>query len=915
MLKNTTQLVICFLAVILLSSCGGSSDRGGASPGPAVSNLRITFQPTQSTVPANTNDFPININSPFYVQMNVNVTFDNGTAIPDGTEISLSTSNVQVAPISTLDDPETTDINEFTTLFGQIVDEASGGNGTFFIHGISPGTVTLTASAVDPETGRTSRANFNFTVSEGPDEFDRLSIEAQSTTLPANVFNLTPREAIGTVYMTEATISFRDPLGNFTNPAVDDDDNSTVGVAINPVLVAAFSTLDDPETEDDGDPLTEENEVFILLGQGPVDMVAGKGTIFIWADQPGTATLTLNALDQFTGENISTQLEIIVDGGGSVDTPNSISLAGTGNSYINGSGGSQAQTIQVSVEASTGLPVSDPNGFNNLIVDLTTDGQNSGEKLSGINAQGQSVEGQSINIATNNGVGTLQLLSGDNPNTAIITVTTDRADNNVDNGLQDPITATGNFVISDGVLFGLDITSPQLNSLFINRVNGAVVNNDEIGNLDGTYSLTISAIGTDKGGNPALPQTIQFGLIDSPVIGFPLDGPGTFVNSDSDGDPLEGGDLFTSDNGDFINGTAEVQPGDTLLVFGEEILRNEDLESAVTVQSVLSDTSVRISENFNRNDLSGSIINDLDIFPYIIGRAVDGNINATGIIDENGVVSTQINYPVSKLGKIAGVYAKGQGATTNGVTRNVTDVEMIIYPGAASVGSSDLAPIITVAPSIIPANTPTAVQVCVLDAARSPIQGASVQWGYVGGSGIGIIDGISGSGIIENRTDANGCAVGIAEASGVITSGDDNGFIFNVGSISCLDDDDNVCIRVADPGLILLTADPAAHSTSGVKRITLFLFGGNGQGIPNVPLFGSCTSNGGVLEVREQPGPTDANGMSVVDVFSALDGIEEFFTGTCEFTTGTGEPVATVQFSGRDICSLGTSPTPLGCPP
>ena len=292
-----------------------------------------------------------------------------------------------------------------------------------------------------------------------------------------------------------------------------------------------------------------------------------------------------------------------------------------------------------------------------------------------------------------------------------------------------------------------------------------------------------------------------------------------------------------------------------------------------------------------------------------------GNINATGIIDENGVVSTQINYPVSKLGKIAGVYAKGQGATTNGVTRNVTDVEMIIYPGAASVGSSDLAPIITVAPSIIPANTRTAVQVCVLDAARSPIQGASVQWGYVGGSGIGIIDGISGSGIIENRTDANGCAVGIAEASGVITSGDDNGFIFNVGSISCLDDDDNVCIRVADPGLILLTADPAAHSTSGVKRITLFLFGGNGQGIPNVPLFGSCTSNGGVLEVREQPGPTDANGMSVVDVFAALDGIEEFFTGTCEFTTGTGEPVATVQFSGRDICSLGTSPAPLGCPP
>lgn len=909
MLKNTKQLIIYSLVLVLLSACGGSSDSGGASPGPAVSNLKFTFSPVAATVPANTNDYPILLNSPFYTQLNVNVTFDNGTAIPDATDINLSTSNVQVAPISTLDDPETTDINEFATFFGQVLNESSGGNGTFFIHGVSPGTVTLTASAVDPQTGRTSSATFNYTIAQGPEQFDRLTLDAESQTIPANIFNLTPMQAFQTVYMTEVEISFRDPLGNFVNPAGDDGD-STVAVSINPLAVAAFSTLDDPETDD-------VNEIFVMLGSGPVNMTAGKGKIFVWARDPGVATITINALDQFTGLIISQQLDINVDAGTDPGLPNSISLTGNGNSYINGSGGAQSQTIQAFVESSADVSVDDPVGFNNVMVDLSTDSENSGEMLSGVNAQGQNVQGQSINIASNNGVASFQLLSGNNPNTAIITVTTDRADNSVDNGLQDPITAQRSFVISDGVLFGLDITSPEIGSLFINRVDNSVVNEDGIGNLDGSYTLTISAIGTDKGGNPALPQIIQFGLIDSPVIGFPEDGPGEFVNSGLDGDPQEGGNLFTSLNGDFINGVAEVQPNDTLLVFGEEILRNEDLESAVTVQSILSDTAVRISESFNANDLSGTIINDLDIFPYIIGRAVDGNINATGTIDENGVVSTEINYPVSKLGKLAGIYAKGQGATTNGVTRSVTDVEMIIYPGAGSVGDTDLAPSISVSPSIIPANITTPVTVCVSDAAFSPIQGASVQWAYVGGAGTGFIDGVAGSGVMDNRTDQNGCATGSALPSGIIEVSDDTGYIFNVGSITCLNaNNDSVCIRIASPGAIYLSAAPAFHNSSGVKIISLFLFGGNGEGIPNVPLFGSCTSSGGELRVQIQPGSTDANGMAEANVLSALDGINEFFSGTCEFTTGAGDPIAVVVFNGRDVCLSGISPnTPPGCTP
>ncbi len=914
MFKYTKQLIICTFAAVLLAACGGSSDGGGASPGPAVSNLRITFNAVKTTIPANTNDYPILLDSPFLTQITVTVTFDNGTPVPDTTNIQLSTSDVQVAPISTLDDPETTDINEFTTFFGSVGNEASGGDGTFFIHGVSAGTVVLTASAVDPQTGRTSRATFNYTVTPGPEPFERLSIEAVTQTLPANVFSLTPRQAFGSVYMTEATISFRDPLGNFVNPA-SDGDTSTVGVSINPVLVAAFSTLDDPDTQPDDDPLTEENEIFILLGSGPVDMVAGKGTIFVWADQPGVATVTVTANDQFTGQDISTQMDFTIEGG-VVGGPTSISLSGSGVNYVNGSGGSQSQVIQAFVNATQTVPVPNPNGVNNVMIDITTDGQNSGEKITGVNAQGATVEGQSINLGSVNGVASFQLLSGNAPNTVIMTATTDRADNNVDNGLQDPITAQDSFVISDGVLFGLDITIPNLNALFVNNVDDGATPQNGLGNLDGSYSITISAIGTDKGGNPALPQTVQFGLIDSPIVGFPQDGPGTFVNSGLDGDPQEGGSIFDATTGAFLTAGGGTQPGDTLMVYAEDILGNEDLESAVTVQSVQSETRLTISENFNRNDLTGTVVNDLDIFPYIIGRAVDGNIDATGVIDANGVVSTQLNYPVSKLGKIAAIYAKGQGATTNGVTRSVTDVETIIYPGASSISGTNLSPTLIASPAIIPANQGSIVTVCFFDAASHPIQGASIDWSFVGGSGTGSIDGINDTGTMVNRTGADGCAQGMANVAGVVESSAMNGFIFNVGATSCVQNTDEVCIQVADPGAVYLVASPAFHVFGGTKIIDLFLFGSDGAGIPDVPIFVECESSGGVISVISPPAATDENGASEATINAQVDGFNESFTGTCTFSVGSGEPSTVVQFQGVDLCEGFVSPDgPPQCNP
>lgn len=901
MFKYTKQFIFLGLISLLLTACGGSSDGGAASPGPTPSNLRITVTPVKSSLPANTNDFPITLESPFYTQVNVTVKYDNGTAIADGTAVNFSTSNVQIAPISTLDDPETTDVNEFTTLYGQISNKTTGGNATFFVHaGALSGNVTLTASATDPSTSRTSTATINYEITAGVDPFERLTVEAQRNPIPANVFNYTPQQAYGTVYMTEVTISFRDPLGNFVNPAAGSSGTSTVGVNISNLEVAAFSTLDDPST-------TDVNEIYVMIGQGPVNMVSGKGTIFVWANNPGTATLTVTASDTYSGTTISKQYDIQVvsaDDG----LPDSIDIAGSGANYINGSGGSQSQVVQVSLTDS-GQAVPNPNGFNNVVVEFSTDGTASGESISGVDVNGNSVSGNSIRLGTASGVASLNLHSGNSANTVIMTATADKADNNVDNGLQSPITVTKNFSISDGVLFGLDITIANRQNFFVNGVSGTVDVVAGTGQPDGTYSLGVSVIGTDKGGNPALPQNIQFGLIDSPLNGFPDSGHGEFTFSGSDGDPQEGGQRFTSASATFQTTASGVQIGDTLLVLGEEIQGNEDLESAVTVQAVNSETRLTIAERFNRNDLTGSVVNANDIFPYMIGRAVDGNIEATARIGDNGVANTTLNFPVSKLGKLAAIYAKGSGATSNGVTRMVTDVEQLVYPGLASAGDSKAS--LIAYPNLIPANRESTITVCTYDALGHPLQGRAITWTFTG-SGSGYIDNVGSAGTMTNRTGDDGCAVGTARTAGIVSASSDTGFNFYSGSLTCVNDDTEICVRIAAPGTVILTASPNAFFNSGNKRVTLTLSEADGTPIQGGSITGTCTSTGGSLAITGfNPVVTNDDGQTIATVNASLDGIKEFYTGTCTFTAGTA--TATVSFRGVDQCTLPISPLPTGC--
>ena len=579
-----------------------------------------------------------------------------------------------------------------------------------------------------------------------------MKIEASRTTLPANSFGVEP--FFGSPYVTTVTLTFRDRFGVIAEPA-----EGEFGVSINPVDIAAFSTLDDPETDD-------INEFFVLVGNAPVSSAGGKGTVFIHTfDRPGTVTLSVTGVDAETGENFAGELTFTVAEGASDGQPSNITIQPDGlPQYVQGSGGRTTADFQVFVSDGGNTPVADPASntppFNNVRLEIQNGNGSDGASLSAVDASGDNVRGDEIAVGTVGGIASAALTSGNEAGNVTVRATTDRADNNVDNGIQDPVVASNSFVISDGQLFSVKITSPDVNSLTVNRVNPGLVaennNNPSVIPLDpdATYSFTVSAIATDRSGNPpAQPIEIGFRLVDSPLIGFPSQGAGFFALSGDDGNPVEGGTTFTAPNGAFTTAGGGAGPGDTLILFGEEVTGNADLEGARIVDVVNGPTTLSVTSDFNLNDDTGASVNNGNVLPYIIGRARNGNIDAAGLTNEIGVASVKMNFPVSQLGRSVAIVAQATSDQPSNTVETVGDAEMLVYPGLAPAT-------LTASPNVIPSNVTVDVLVCLEDAALSPIQGVYVGFGFSGLTGTGFVDEQPNSGTVgepDRRRRMYGC--------------------------------------------------------------------------------------------------------------------------------------------------------------
>lgn len=94
--------------------------------------------------------------------------------------------------------------------------------------------------------------------------------------------------------------------------------------------------------------------------------------------------------------------------------------------------------INVAAYDETGGPVDDTTN-NNLAISASglTD-----VLITGNDGRGKSVTGRNINVSTTEGVSAISILTGSTTGVLTLTATADLADNNVDNGIQEPVSAT-----------------------------------------------------------------------------------------------------------------------------------------------------------------------------------------------------------------------------------------------------------------------------------------------------------------------------------------------------------------------------------------------------------------------------------------------------------------------------------------
>ena len=888
-MKALSKIFLPIIATLALAGCGGGS---GGSSGAA-------FEPPLDIVAVSAASTSITTNN--YTTLIVSVKKQDGTAEADGTAISASVSPASLGSVSG---------GGANATAGASATSALSGGTTTFIFSSATNTGTATVNISLPPIGGNPNSvttSVSIAISAGNGIDPRLQLVASATTLPVSPYDFGqqqtspfPGDFLGSPYISEIAVTWRHSNGQLVTGT------SSVNVSIAPTTVAGFSILS----------TAGSNQFTTILGSGPVQVTGGVGTIYVHASNiPGTAVLTVTAVDPDHGNTITSQLTITVAGATSNKLPGAVTISqAAGGVYVSGSNGAQSKLVSATVTDGNGALVADPNdgqghSWDNVQFSIVgpsgTDAQ-----LSAVNAAGTSQTGSTVVTTTHNGVASVTFQAGTQQGPVQVKATVDRGDNNVDNGIQDPVSATASVIVSDGKLFNLTLTVPgsNTNDITVNGVSTSATSSSGTGvNSDGTYSLALSVQGQDRQGNPVLPGTeIKFGEIDAPLNPYTGAGAGQFSITGGDGNPAVNGTLFTSASGHFTTAGGGAGPGDTLLVFGKLVTGDRDLENVRLVQHVNSATSLNVATNFNANDDTGVSVPPGPVLPYIVGRGQDGNITSSATTNDVGVATVALTYPVSKLGKLAAVWAQGSGSSTTNPSKTVDDILLTRFAGVAAI--SGLTATVTASPNPIYGNTTQAVSVCIVDALGSPVQGIQFSFQF-SGQGTGSVDGVAGSGSLSHLTDASGCAPATAVTSGVppTTSGTTGStFQFCTGSLCATL---NVVVNLAS-----LQVSPSAEPVpTGTVSYTILVTAKDtlGNSTPGVVVTVACSASGGAGASLTPVTPvTTGSGGTANDVIVASGFVDNtaippaIGVGSCVFSAP-GVASATVIFTGS---AVSTSP-------
>ena len=522
-----------------------------------------------------------------------------------------------------------------------------------------------------------------------------IELTADKTTLPLNILG--------------ASVNPSGPYTNTLSVVVRQNgnlypaDNVTISI-VSGIASGALYYLDgDEEHEDeDGNPLAYRRMVF-------KDTDGIVTAHFFAVSTPGEVVLVATATDPNTGQSVASYLTLNVTGGGTSNgsgspaavnfvmdaTPVYISTNPIGTTTVTQQ---NYKLFQIFVYDDYGQPIN-PSSGRMIRVDLLPNRPNGGEWLSGTDAAGNVQEGTSIAVDPAGGAASVVLHSGTLPGTVLISATADRADNNVDNGIQMPITNYASVSIGTGELTSLtfsgsytDAVLGRKNTLAAQLTNSFVTGADSLWN--GIYTRFVTVIASDPYGNPPPAGTpITFRLIDSPLDmlknRYPDQGHGQFAITGYNGDPQEGGYEFLAPNrtvarvaGDTLNpfvvpnGVSYATADPLCLLVLQDPEEKGRLEYHIGSRIIMGRAGNMLTVNapFNQTqqNVGANVWYTVGCAPHQ-GSVMNFNTSSTGLTevvvmtDSSGVASTIMNYPANQVGRRFMLVAEGNGGQVGAV--------------------------------------------------------------------------------------------------------------------------------------------------------------------------------------------------------------------------------------------------------
>lgn len=375
----------------------------------------------------------------------------------------------------------------------------------------------------------------------------------------------------------------------------------------------------------------------------------------------GSARIVASVSDPTTGQVVSDDIQIIVGSGDNTELPASFNLISRPEQlYIRGLGRTDVGSFELELVDDGSFPIPDDFGHNNVQVELLSSRPNGGEFLSASGAGGATT-GQTVRTFSRNGLVQFAINSGDTPGTVLLRAIADRADNDVDNGIQSPVIDIIETTIGSGSVKSLSFTGPFAGAV-TNYFNFIQIDDDEfIGG--GVYNRQLSIIAADEFGNPPVVGTpVSLRLVDSPASGYPDEGRGEFLITGTDGNISEGGSLFTTLTPlptttnppcPAVNGIL-VYDGARPYQSGGKIVTGFNPPSTLSLNNAFASTA----------DTGFTV-------PYVVGCAPhSGNVDATVILDANGVGTFFMRYPVNQIGRNFILTAEADGGRVGTVMRH-----------------------------------------------------------------------------------------------------------------------------------------------------------------------------------------------------------------------------------------------------